>query len=350
MSLNILRSAATRRPAFASTDGSSLLLAKLVSLVEAAQRPEGTGGGLLVITGAGLSTESGIPDYRSPGRPAYTPLQHGEFVKLADVRRRYWARSFTAYDRMLSAQPNRGHRALATLEQMGCIGAGQITQNVDGLLQRAGCDDVLELHGSIHRVGCLACGTDASGLLGRRAYQMMLANANAPWIEMLAELRAKESDAEESERARQRPDFDLDLDHLGVDYGLFNVPDFECADTECDGGVSELHDGVPLMKPSVTFHGGALPKHTSAAALDRVANEASALLVVGSSLTVYSAFRLARLASEKGLPLACISDGPTRADELFDFKVDGVLCGDVLEQLAEAVSKSMAHGAAALNS
>ena len=193
---------------------------------------------------------------------------------------------------------------------------------------------MLELHGSIHRVGCVACKTDAPGAISRRAYQSMLADANAPWIAQLAELRAR--DSETDERARQRPDFDLDLDSLGVNYSDFVVPN-ACA--SCGGPAHSVADdaAVPMMKPAVTFHGGALPKHTSAAALQRVAQRASALLVVGSSLTVYSAFRLVRMASEMELPLACVSDGPTRADALFDFKIDGVLCGDVLEQLADAV-------------
>lgn len=160
----------------------------------------------------------------------------------------------------------------------------------------------------------------------------MLADANAPWIAQLAALRAR--DSETDERARQRPDFDLDLDSLGVNYLDFIVPN---ACESCGGSAADAAAEVPMMKPAVTFHGGALPKHTSAAALQRVAERASALLVVGSSLTVYSAFRLVRMASEMEIPLACVSDGPTRADELFDFKVDGVLCGDVLAQLADAV-------------
>ena len=132
---------------------------------------------LLVVTGAGVSTESGIPDYRSPGRPPYRPLQHSEFVKQESVRRRYWARSMIGFTKIISADPNAAHLALAQLEKFGIV-KSLITQNVDRLHQKAGHQRVLELHGTIHEVECMNCGHS----LSRVSMQDELTKRNVDWI------------------------------------------------------------------------------------------------------------------------------------------------------------------------
>ncbi|MDE2196093.1 MAG: NAD-dependent protein deacetylase, partial [Gammaproteobacteria bacterium] len=213
---------------------------------------------LVILTGAGCSTGSGIPDYRD--REGHwkrePPVQFLDFVASAAVRRRYWARSLLGWRRIAEAQPNGAHHALAGLERAGFV-RHLITQNVDGLHQKAGSRRVTDLHGCLDAVVCLACG--ASG--PRERFQARLAARNPRWLALTA---------------GSAPDGDADLD--GVDFSAFEVPDCEA----CDG----------LLKPAVVFFGEALPAVRSTGALAEV-QQADALLAVGTSLMVWSGFRLA---------------------------------------------------------
>jgi len=248
---------------------------------------------LVVLTGAGLSTASGIPDYRSPGRPDYRPLQHGEFVAHEAVRRRYWARSFVGWPRMRGAQPNGGHVALAALEQRRLAGGSVaiVTQNVDRLHLRAGSRAPLELHGTIHEVVCTGCGTETA----RDEVQTAMLARNARWLEHFLA------------RAVPRPDGDVDLPAEA--YASFDVP--VCA--ACRG---------PTLRPRVVFYGGTIPPAVTEAAYAAV-DAADALLVVGTSCTVFSAFRLVRRAAvDRRVPVGIINFGLTRADALASWKVE----------------------------
>ena len=242
----------------------------------------------VALTGAGCSTESGIPDYRGAGRPGPRhPIQHDAFVRQPDVRRRYWARSTLGWPRFSAAEPNAGHRALAALEHQGVL-TGVITQNVDGLHHRAGSRAVVELHGALGWVSCLAC----RALEPRAALQGRLVAANEYWL------------ADRARAATARPDGDAELD-------ASEVAAFAVVDCSACGG--------PL-KPEVVFFGGSVAEPTLAAAWT-LFERAEVLLVVGSSLTVYSGFRFVRRAQELALPIAVINIGPTRADDLVQAKV-----------------------------
>ena len=253
-------------------------LLKLADFIEGHPR-------LLVLTGAGMSTASGIPDYRDKDgvRRGKAPVQGPEFRKLDAVRRRYWARSMVGYPLLARAAPNPGHQALAALE--GRFG-GLLTQNVDGLHQKAGSARVLELHGNIHQVVCLDCHASFS----RAFVQTQLADAN-PHLA--------------GQDAAPAPDGDAHLDPQALDG--FHIP--WCV--HCGG----------MLKPDVVFFGDGVPPATTQAALDMMA-AADALLVVGSSLTVFSGFRFCRLAAQAGKPFAAINLGRTRADDLLDLKIE----------------------------
>jgi NAD-dependent SIR2 family protein deacetylase len=256
---------------------------------------------VVALTGAGCSTESGIPDYRGPDTPprARPPIQHREFVDRPDMRRRYWARSVLGWPRLAAATPNDGHRALAQLEAAGVL-AGVITQNVDGLHGRAGSRAVVELHGALARVVCLAC----DEITSRNDLQQRLLDANPTW----------------PERARSiaiAPDGDADLsDEL--------VAGFEVVDCEACGGV---------VMPDVVFFGGSVPRSTLDAAWSTF-DRAEVLLVVGSSLTVFSGYRFVRRAAEREVPVAILNRGPTRGDPLAQLRVDA-RAGEALSQLAQ---------------
>jgi NAD-dependent deacetylase sirtuin 4 len=299
-----------------------------------------------ILTGAGCSTESGVPDYRSPGRPPYRPLQHNEYISQEGTRRRYWARSFVGYPRMAHAQPNGGHLALAALQCRGWAGH-HLTQNVDRLahrglaVQRKGKDSgpdvhwptlpmlgsspgeverdgdaeaaaaavqpgILEVHGTIHEVHCMRCAATQP----RNHLQQRMAAENAAWLEAWAAAAAP------------RPDGDVELPVEA--YATFGVPHCEV----CGG----------TLKPSVVFHGGCVPQPVSEAAL-RIVNEADALLCLGTTLTVWSSFRLARAAAAAGKPLGIINFGPTRADDLATFKIEASVTG-VLTALLAALPPS----------
>lgn len=260
---------------------------------------------VVALTGAGCSTESGIPDYRGVDRaaPRRAPIQHREFVDHADARRRYWARSVIGWPQLAEARPNRGHRALVALE-LGGVLAGVITQNVDGLHHAAGSRAVVELHGAIARVRCLGCGA----LGARDELQRRLLAANPGWLARAA--------------AAPAPDGDADLAD-----GL--VTDFAVVDCAACGGT---------LMPDVVFFGGNVPRATVDAAW-ALFDRAELLLVAGTSLAVFSGYRFVRRAAERGVPIAIVNRGETRGDPHATLRVDG-RCGDVLPALAAALAAS----------
>ncbi len=257
---------------------------------------------VVALSGAGISTESGIPDYRGPGtrRRAKSPIQYNDFVGAAATQRRYWARAFVGWGRMAAARPNAGHRALARMERGGLL-QGVITQNVDGLHQAAGARRVVELHGALAEVACLGCGA----LTAREAVQKRIAAENADW--------AARRDA------APRPDGDAALPDAAI--GGFRAP----ACLGCGGA----------LKPNVVFFGESVPKARVEAAW-ALFEEAEVLLIVGSSLAVYSGYRFALRAAKEGKPFALVNLGPTRADDRAAVRVTARL-GDALPRLAHAL-------------
>jgi NAD-dependent SIR2 family protein deacetylase len=241
----------------------------------------------LVLTGAGLSTASGIPDYRGRDgiRRGRAPIQGPEFRKSPAVQQRYWARSMVGWPLMARARPNAGHVALAALEQGECIGS-ILTQNVDGLHQQAGSLSTLELHGNIRTVRCLDCHATYT----RAFIQTVMSEANPGLVDALAQ---------------PAPDGDAHIEPDALD--TFHAP--FCL--HCNG----------TLTPDVIFFGDNIPAPRTNEALRRM-DEADALLVVGSSLMVYSGFRFARMAAASGKPIAAINQGITRADDLIDLKVE----------------------------
>ena len=254
-----------------------------------------------MLSGAGASTDSGIPDYRGPTSVRATPMQFGEFVGSEDAQRRYWARSYVGWRRIGTARPNPGHRALASLESYGL--SGVVTQNVDGLHRAAGSRDVVELHGDIAMVICLDCGSRTP----RASLQSRLARLN-PAI-------AGEPD---HGHAELRPDGDAVV-HDWHDFVL--APCLDC------GG---------RLKPDVVFFGENVPKPRVEAAYALV-EPAEVLVVVGSSLTVMSGLRFVRYQAKRGRDVVIINRGPTRGDEFATVKVDAG-CSETLAALEEELA------------
>jgi len=254
---------------------------------------------MLVLTGAGCSTESGIPAYRDT-RGLWQrdePVYFQDFVASPEARQRHWARSFLGWRSVALAQPNAAHKGLARLERDAHL-HHVITQNVDGLHQKAGSSKVIDLHGRLDRVGCLSCEDSIS----RQRVQELLEDLNRGW-------RA----------ASVAPGPDGDADPKEADYASFRVaPCPRCSGT---------------LKPGVVFFGESVPKSRVADAMARL-EQADALLVVGSSLMVFSGFRFVRRAAERGLPVAVVNLGRTRADDLIDLKIEQS-CGAVLDQLLQ---------------
>lgn len=258
-------------------------LAALTAFVERHPR-------LLVLTGAGISTASGIPDYRDRNgvRRGSAPIEGPAFRNTEAVRKRYWARSMVGYPTLSKSEPNAAHRAVAALESAGKV-ATVLTQNVDGLHQRAGNAAVIELHGNIHGVACLACGE----LFARHEIQLLLEAANPALLEIAA---------------TPLPDGDARFEPDAAEIlAGFRVP---CC-PQCGG----------MLQPDVVFFGDGVPRARAAAAEQALAG-ADALLVIGSSLMVFSGFRFCRLAAERGKPVAAINRGVTRADHLLAFKTE----------------------------
>ena len=254
---------------------------------------------VVALTGAGYSTESGIPDYRGVETPPRTraSIQHREFVDKAEMRQRYWARSLLGWPRLAAARPNAGHRALAELEERGVV-VGLITQNVDGLHGGAGSRAVVELHGALARVRCLAC----SEVSSRDELQQRLLEANPSW---------RASDVPVA------PDGDAELPDE-------RVAGFVVVGCRACGGV---------LMPDVVFFGGSVPRPTLDAAWATF-DRAEALLVVGSSLAVFSGYRFVRRAAERGVPVAILNRGPTRGDPHAQVRVDA-RAGAALTALAD---------------
>ncbi|MCK0715269.1 NAD-dependent protein deacetylase [Chromohalobacter sarecensis] len=264
---------------------------------------------LFVLTGAGMSTDSGIPDYRDEqgAWKRSPPMTHQTFMHSDIARRRYWARSLVGFQALSEARPGRGHYALAALERAGRI-EQLVTQNVDGLHQRAGSRRVIDLHGQADVVRCMRCGATQM----RHAVHAALARLNPQWTGLEASVG---------------PDGDADLVH--DDFGDFAL--LSCA--RCGDGI---------FKPDVVFFGDSVPRprvDAAFAALER----ADAMLVVGSSLMVYSGYRFARRAAELGKPMACINVGRTRADDLFSLKVEAS-AGETLEAALQNMTATTADG------
>ncbi|RCS30883.1 NAD-dependent protein deacetylase [Rhodanobacter denitrificans] len=242
---------------------------------------------LFVLTGAGCSTDSGIPDYRDRDghwkRPP--PVNYSAFMHEPATRRRYWARSMVGWRRFGSALPNAAHHALAELERRGRVEL-LVTQNVDRLHQRAGSERVIDLHGRLDEVRCMGC----DWRLARHAFQRLLVERNPAWAQL---------------DATDAPDGDADLE--GHDFASFDVP--PCP--HCGG----------IVKPDVVFFGEAVPRERVDAAA-RAWQAADAVLVVGSSLMVYSGYRFVDAAARAGKPVAAVTLGRTRADALLTLKVD----------------------------
>lgn len=253
---------------------------------------------LFVLTGAGCSTDSGIPDYRDVNgdwkRPS--PVTYQAFTGDELTRRRYWARSLVGWPTMAAARPGASHRALARLERAGRVGL-LLTQNVDGLHAAAGSRRTIDLHGRIDTVRCLGCDTR----MPRADLQQLLRTRNPAWAAL---------------EANAAPDGDADLD--GRDFANFDVP----ACPLCGG----------MLKPDVVFFGESVPRERVAAAHAALA-EADAMLVAGSSLMVYSGFRFVQAAVAAGKPVAAVNLGRTRADELLTLKVAQPV-GEALTALA----------------
>jgi NAD-dependent SIR2 family protein deacetylase len=247
----------------------------------------------LVLTGAGVSTDSGIPDYRGPGRPARAPMTIQQFRSGHAARQRYWARSFLGWGSMGTALPNTTHRILAGLEGAGRL-TGLITQNVDGLHTAAGHRDLVELHGRIDQVACLDCGERSS----RAALQERLTVLNRGFV---------------ATGLRTLPDGDVDLEA---------TDGFVVAACEACGGV---------LKPDVVFFGDSVPAERVARCTALV-EDAEALVVLGSSLQVFSGRRFVKQAHARGIPVVIVNRGETRADLLATVKVDAG-CAETLAAL-----------------
>ena len=260
---------------------------------------------LVVLTGAGCSVASGIPEYRDhdgawKNRP---PVRYAEFASSSAARRRYWGRSMAGWARVAAARPGPAHRALARLERAGVVHV-LITQNVDSLHRRAGSRRVIDLHGRLDEVECLQCATRVP----RTDVQALL----CAWNGRLAAPATHEG------LPSPRPDGDAEVD---ADFSSFRVPDCPAC-----GGV---------LKPAVVFFGESVPRARVEAALGAL-GEADALLVVGSSLMVFSGYRFCLAARERGRPIAAVNLGRTRADDMLSLKVVSD-CGTTLERTADAL-------------
>ncbi|MCG5432487.1 NAD-dependent protein deacetylase [Mycobacterium sp. MYCO198283] len=254
---------------------------------------------LAVLTGAGMSTDSGIPDYRGPDSPPSNPMTIRQFTTDPVFRQRYWARNHLGWRHMADTQPNAGHRALAELERRGLL-TGLITQNVDLLHTKAGSRDVVNLHGTYAQVICLDCGHTMT--------------------------RAALADELEA----RNPGF---AERVGAHHGIAVAPD---ADAAVEDTASFRYVDCPrcggMLKPDIVYFGESVPKDRVEQAFSRV-DAADALLVAGSSLTVFSGYRFVRHAVAHHKPVAIINRGPTRGDELATVKVDAG-CSPLLQLLA----------------
>ncbi|KAI9021176.1 DHS-like NAD/FAD-binding domain-containing protein [Hyaloraphidium curvatum] len=298
---------------------------KIASFIAAAR------GKVTVLSGAGLSTESSIPDYRGANgiyrqNATYKPITFQEFSSKHAFRQRYWARSYYGFPRILAARPNDAHKALRHLHAANKIHPkGLVTQNVDGLLQRAGTppDAVIELHGTLSTVECLSC----RHVVDRHWMQEQLADMNPAWRDGVPLRSSTETlmgaeevlpkDRRDQGTGRVNPDGDLDLVR---DFSSYHYPD--CPN--CRTGV---------LKPSVVYFGENVPLERKLL-IEDVVSASEALLVVGTSLATFSSLRIAKQAAKEGKPIAIVNMGETRGDELASFKVEATL-GSVLPLVAD---------------
>ncbi|MDH6180897.1 NAD-dependent SIR2 family protein deacetylase [Microbacteriaceae bacterium SG_E_30_P1] len=250
---------------------------------------------IAVLTGAGVSTDSGIPDYRGEGAPVRTPMTFQQYLTSADYRKRYWAGSHLGWKRFDAAQPNTGHLAIATMERRGIVG-GVVTQNVDGLHLRAGSGHVVDLHGSMDRVRCLTCGQ----FYARANIADRLEQLN-PWLVATDDIVLS-------------PDGDVEIE----DVDAFSVPDCSV----CGG----------ILKPDVVFFGELVPreKFDEARALIK---RADALIIAGSSLVVNSGIRLFEQAARRRLPVIVINRGQTKVDHRATLKIESGTSETLVELL-----------------
>ncbi|MEV0948465.1 NAD-dependent protein deacetylase [Rhodococcus sp. NPDC049939] len=258
---------------------------------------------MCVLTGAGISTDSGIPDYRSPNSPPRNPVTYQQFVIDPALRRRYWARNHLGWRHMDAARPNAGHRALAELERSGAV-ISVITQNVDLLHTKAGSRRVIDLHGTYAQVRCLSC----EALISRATLDDRLEHANPGFTDTVVAAQGVEI----------APD---------ADTSLTITEHFRMVDCDACGG---------LLKPDIVYFGESVPKPRVAAAYALV-DEAEALLVAGSSLAVMSGLRFVRYAAKREIPIIIVNRGTTRGDEFATLTLDAG-CSEALTALAAARS------------
>jgi NAD+-dependent protein deacetylase sirtuin 4 len=258
---------------------------------------------ITILSGAGLSTESGIPDYRSPNgsySKGHRPIQFQEYRSSEKNRKRYWARNMIGYRLFNTVKPNKGHLAIATLQESGIV-HNIITQNVDELHQKGGSNKVINLHGSNHEVICLQC----RDITSRSDFQKRLEELNSQFL-LDHEVYEKRSDgdAQLSESTR---------------YEDIKIPN-----------CSKCSDG--MMKPNVVFFGESVPSETVERIKEIILKETGALIAVGSSLQVFSSFRFIKFAHENKIPIAIINIGETRGDDFCNLKIEAK-CGDILNDL-----------------
>ena len=262
-----------------------------------------TGRRIAVLTGAGISTDSGIPDYRGPDSPPSTPMTIRQFTSDPAFRQRYWARNHVGWRHMDDTLPNAGHRALAALERASVV-TGVITQNVDLLHTKAGSRNVVNLHGTYAQVICLQCGESMS----RAALGEKLDALNPGFVER--------------------------AEAIG---GLAVAPDADAVVTETDSfRYLDCASCGGMLKPDIVYFGESVPKAIVEQAFSLI-DAADALLVAGSSLTVFSGYRFVRHAAALGIPVAIVNRGPTRGDDLATVKVDGG-CSELLTLLADELA------------
>jgi NAD-dependent SIR2 family protein deacetylase len=258
---------------------------------------------LAVLTGAGISTDSGIPDYRGPDSPPSNPMTIRQYTSDPVFRQRYWARNQVGWRHMDETLPNAGHRALATLERDGVV-SGVITQNVDLLHTKAGSRNVINLHGTYAQVVCLSCGDSMT----RAALGDKLDALNPGFVER--------------------------AEAVG---GLAVAPDADAVVTETDTfRYLDCRSCGGMLKPDIVYFGESVSKAVVEQAVSLI-DAADALLVAGSSLTVFSGYRFVRHAAACGIPVAIINRGPTRGDDLASVKVDGG-CSELLTLLADELA------------
>lgn len=262
---------------------------------------------IAVLTGAGISTDSGIPDYRGPDSPPSNPMTIAQFTSGPAFRQRYWARNHIGWRHMAARRPNAGHRAVAALQHAGAV-IGVITQNVDLLHTKAGSAGVIDLHGSYDRVICLGCGDTMT----RTALADELERLNPGFTERAGDVGS----------IAVAPDADATVEDTAT-FRYLDCP-------RCAG----------MLKPDIVYFGESVPKERVEQAYSFV-DAADALLVAGSSLTVFSGYRFVRHAAAHHKPVAIINRGPTRGDAQATVKVDGG-CSETLALLASEITPALA--------